>query len=266
MYGRTTATAGLETCQRFRDSAPLNQYIGPAGLYNTGTNLLYELLLRNCHGVGEENRPRPQWQVPWGKHKPVSWRGNYISLPRYKLQDQTAGLPVVLIKDPLTWLMSMCRNRYEVSFWADNGKLGELHCPHLANKGAEGALKVRVTYEKDLVTHHESLIHLWNKWYEDWLDVEFPRLLVRFEDLLFAQEQTVRQICSCAGGVMRDEYQGMEDTSKPHGGGGGRSAALERYGSVEKRVEGFTDQEMDFIRQHASQRVLDLFHYFIPES
>ncbi len=41
---------GLETCQTFKDNtSPLDAIVGPAGLFNTGTNLLFQLMLKHCY-------------------------------------------------------------------------------------------------------------------------------------------------------------------------------------------------------------------------
>eukprot|EP00592_Proboscia_alata_P026518 CAMPEP_0194439718 /NCGR_PEP_ID=MMETSP0176-20130528/112192_1 /TAXON_ID=216777 /ORGANISM="Proboscia alata, Strain PI-D3" /LENGTH=65 /DNA_ID=CAMNT_0039263233 /DNA_START=8 /DNA_END=201 /DNA_ORIENTATION=- len=48
------------------------------------------------------------WQVPWGKHSPVWYRTRHAA-PTGKNVNQTAVLPVVMIKDPLGWMGSMCR-------------------------------------------------------------------------------------------------------------------------------------------------------------
>jgi len=51
LYGREgPIIIGLETCQRFRDSIkPEDAFIGPAGMFNTGTNLIDVSLSANCY-------------------------------------------------------------------------------------------------------------------------------------------------------------------------------------------------------------------------
>ena len=49
MYGDHPIISGLETCEAYREKVkPEDRMTGPAGMFNTGTNLLRELLTRNC--------------------------------------------------------------------------------------------------------------------------------------------------------------------------------------------------------------------------
>ena len=47
-------------------------------------------------------------QVPWGKHNPVDWRGQHAAQGLEGV-DVDGVLPVVVVKDPFTWMRSMCR-------------------------------------------------------------------------------------------------------------------------------------------------------------
>ena len=61
--------------------------------------------------------------------------------------------------------------------------------------------KVTVTYGNG-DKKYDSIAHLWNKWHEGYHDAKFPRLMIRYEDLLFYTKQTITQICDCVGGEM----------------------------------------------------------------
>ena len=45
------------------------------------------------------------------------------------------------------------------------------------------------------------LVHLWNDWYTEYLEASYPRLLVRFEDLIFYPQQTTNLICDHRLGI-----------------------------------------------------------------
>ena len=50
MYGEHPIIHGLDTCQTYRDTVkPEDRMLGPAGIFNTGTNLLFELMKANCN-------------------------------------------------------------------------------------------------------------------------------------------------------------------------------------------------------------------------
>jgi hypothetical protein len=81
LYGSSPVIYGLETCSTFQQTIPKNEsYIGPAGTFNTGTNLLADLLPKYCRIDSEVKRSGMLWQVPWGKHNPISWRFRNIAL------------------------------------------------------------------------------------------------------------------------------------------------------------------------------------------
>jgi hypothetical protein len=95
-YGAEPVILGLDRCQAYRDAVPPEQrMVGPAGLFSTGTNLFFTLMLFNCLPPpiedlnstvdninatgGRKHKYKPvtihmrkrfvQWQAPWGKRK-----------------------------------------------------------------------------------------------------------------------------------------------------------------------------------------------------
>ena len=78
MYGPKPIIYGLDTCAKFQSTfKPEERFIGPAGIFNTGTNLLAKLLKDNCEIPGaapehpytrDKMAPGMRFQVPWGKH------------------------------------------------------------------------------------------------------------------------------------------------------------------------------------------------------
>lgn len=73
MYGEKPVLYGLKegNCQRFQaHSDPGDHLVGTAGTFNTGTNLLAELLVANCHMAERQKKYGykqlgVRWQVPW---------------------------------------------------------------------------------------------------------------------------------------------------------------------------------------------------------
>jgi hypothetical protein len=73
MYGDEAKIIGLEQCESFRQKGNLwDHFVSTAGTFNSGTNLMAEMLIHNCHmeermkKFGAPNRGI-RWQVPWGK-------------------------------------------------------------------------------------------------------------------------------------------------------------------------------------------------------
>ena len=228
MYGTNSYIVGLERCEEYREAVePEHRLMGPAGLFNSATNLLFKLLTLNCENmarkrVASERRYKigkngVMYTAPWGKHNPVSWRLHHEA-KLMKGVEQTDFLPIVMIKDPITWMSSMCRHQYE-SRWIHSPK----HCPNLVpnrydkrRKPGVGTIELKVKFATKHIgnepipdsknrtfVNYTSLVDMWNLWYKDWHAVSFPRLMVRFEDLLFHAEDVVSQVCACGGGEDR---------------------------------------------------------------
>jgi hypothetical protein len=117
LYGNRTHILGLDRCEEYRNSvSPENRLIGPAGLFNSATNLLVSLLRFNCVNVARVNQDFKNftdgilYQAPWGKHNPLSWRLHHETKSTMGRLDQRDFLPIVMVKDPVSWMASMCRH------------------------------------------------------------------------------------------------------------------------------------------------------------
>mmetsp|Transcript_61962 Transcript_61962/g.73440 ORF Transcript_61962/g.73440 Transcript_61962/m.73440 type:complete len:333 (-) Transcript_61962:3-1001(-) len=132
LYTSTPHIHGLETCPTYRAAIPKHlRFIAPAGTMNTGTNLLSSLLHRNCHIPSPLRRDPPKtreagirFQAPWGKHHPPSYRNENVASDGGAGVIQDHVLPVVMIKDPLTWMSSMCVHRYGTVLEGGGGGAG----------------------------------------------------------------------------------------------------------------------------------------------
>jgi hypothetical protein len=295
LYGDSPHIVGLEQCQEFQSRIPKNDaYIGPSGLFNTGTNLLADLLEEYCTLPERTTNNKHSnnlrggmqatqmnsgmlWQVPWGKHNPISWRTHHMAIVGSKGVEQTHVLPVAVIKDPFHWMESMCRHSYSANWFHD-----PQHCPNLVpnhvDVGHRGidieseTVPVNVAYQTDRVGHYDSLIGLWNKWYGDYLDIqEFPRLIIRFEDILFHLEQVITQVCHCGGGKLMNHENGIHLKSESakqggsHQGASGLLSAILRYGSEKHRLDGMTKDDIEYAKADVNSDLMQLFGYNYPD-
>ena len=105
-------------------------------------------------------------------------------------------------------MQSMCRHSYAAS-WPHNKD----HCPNLIaseddikklpglrkrygnikSKDVEKLVPITIKYSKENKIFHDHLSfgHYYSEWYNDYWEADYPRLMVRFEDLLFHGEEYV---------------------------------------------------------------------------
>ena len=179
LYGNQPIYHGLDTCTRFQGAgSPAQHFLGIAGTFNSGTNLLAELLIANCHMPARMAAFGPRqrgirWQVVWGKHTPVGnetfrqLHRTYTDMPELTADDVFAA---VIIRDPYRWMQSMCKHPYAAT-WGH----ADSHCPSLVPNQADVLAQphladrdhIPVTVEySNFTRHYQSLVHFWNEWYQ----------------------------------------------------------------------------------------------------
>lgn len=291
---------GLETCQAFQNitsSNPWHRRIAPAGIFNTGTNYLSVLLEYNCqnpHRVekfnGDAKRGHGnEWEVPWGKHNPAHSRGKHFKdkNPKYTVDEV---LPIVLVRNPFGWMKSMCRNPYTASW---KGQRDQESCPQLKKKMEKSEANSAEWNNVDVrfgsgLTHHQSLGHLWNDWYGEYFhgnktsdrgkvpDAPFPRLMIRFEDIIFFPYEVTKQVCECAGGVIahrKDDKDVADDTfhyvvrsakaGMGHGPASQRNGLIDswaRYGREDPK-DAYSKEEASIVNHVLDPAMMDVFGY-----
>jgi hypothetical protein len=270
---------GLETCQAFQESvAPTDRLLAVAGTFNSGTNFFTDLLKKNCWNPDRMRNSRNiskgvQWQVPWGKHRPEESRGNHRVEGRNGQLNHEHFLPVVTIRDPYTWMQSMCRQNYGAQF--DHGKDS---CPNIIpyatdieahpRYGGMTYIPINVVYGKGVKVKHMSLPHMWNEWYDPYINnVTYPRLMVRLEDLIFHAATVIPQICECFGGEYHDELRHHAEVSNKNHGidlngtAGGLMRSVIKYGNITNRRKGYPPNQLQAAKDILDPNTMDLFGY-----
>lgn len=64
---------------------------------------------------------------------------------------------------------------------------------------------VTISWSQTVSREYKSLAHAWSEWYREYLDADFPRLMVRFEDLIFHAPAVLEKIRECVGAVWKEE-------------------------------------------------------------
>jgi hypothetical protein len=109
LYGDKPVILGLERCEEFRmQTDPIDASIGPAGMFNTGTNPMAMYISNNCKMPNnkKDKGKGARWQVPWGKHRLASEKLTNTAGHDTRT-NKTNVLPIVLVRDPYSWMQSM---------------------------------------------------------------------------------------------------------------------------------------------------------------
>ena len=209
MYGKHPVIVGMERCPDFRKAVPAQErYVGVAGQMNTGTNALAKYL-RNNLWIRENPIERGVlWTVPWYKHGWAALRYRYKYRPP---ENHNNVMAVTTIREPYFWMQSMCESPYTMEW-----NMSDTHCPNLMENDA--STPIRVSWSRDYVRRWPSMSKLWSSWYREYYDHrDMPRLLIRFEDLLFHPEAVLEQIRECVGAEWRhDTFQYQSAPAKTH--------------------------------------------------
>ena len=296
-FGSKPKIIGKETCKAYRDHVPTKyRILGIAGTFNSGTNYLYEILYRNCNPrrVGIKKRSTGvQWQVNWGKHRPVHERfENRV----HDEIDNAMVFPVVVTRDPYTWMQSMCKIGYAAQWY----HVVPDHCPNLIPNHVErewfhktrpevasyyqhtryvasimmkanytldkSVVPLRVVYGQGNFVYHQSLAHLWKDWYQEYYNATFPRLMVRLEDLVFHPAEVITEICDCVGGKaypkssMSFQQESAKDHMKNHTN---LSGAMKSH-IYSNRTKGMTLEDLEYAEQVFKDSLMSTFGYAPP--
>jgi hypothetical protein len=112
----------------------------------------------------------------------------------------------------------------------------------------------------------------WNDWNLQYADAKWPRLMVRFEDLVFFPKQVTRTVCECAGGELNKEpFHYVTESAKhgtsAHGKLSVRTTyvdALVKYGTERGRYDGYEPGDLRYAARHLDRELMRLFHYKSP--
>lgn len=276
LYGSKPIIHGLETCSTFQTTVPPSDaYIGPAGMFNTGTNILPNLLYAYCDLPKRTNPLKSDIldggflrHVPWGKHNPISWRNKHVAIDAEGMV-QNHTLPVLITKEPYFWMGSMCRHHYEAR-WVKVDR-----CPNIVKGNSNNTFPIGLAYKEHQITKYKSMPDFWNTWYGDYLEKsdEFPMLVIRFEDLVFHTEEVITKVCECGGGQLKKFVKtygihlhkaSAKGQATVHKGSGGLLSSIMRYGRSNERFGGMNEYDLRYTKATLRKDLMEFFAYSPP--
>ena len=277
---------GLDKCEDYRNKVPpLQRMLGASGMFNSGTNLVTRLMKDNCviperynkalQEVGQKKATKEmfgiRWQVPWGKHTPVKYKYDHTA-PKNENITKDDVLPVVTIRNPYDWMVSMCNIAYTAR-WAHYEGHTEI-CPHLLHTRTKDKISLKVKLAEQWL-QHDTLAHLWNDWYSQYSkDANFPFIMVRLEDLILRPYDSTKLICECAGGKIppATHFTYAVESAKFGPGHGpkeertGLVKAWQKYGKPMDVKAGFSDLDWMASKEFLDADLMQIMQYQFPPS
>ena len=101
----------------------------------------------------------------------------------------------------------MCESPYLLNWEHSHSAFKGRHCPNLVtDKNHSQGVPANVLWGTTWNRTWESLASVWTEWYREYYDADFPRLMIRFEDLLFHTPEVLDQIRECAGAEWKESH------------------------------------------------------------
>ena len=101
---------------------------------------------------------------------------------------------------------------------------------------------------------------------KDLFGIDIPRVIVRFEDMLFNPVQVVQKICDCVHGDylgnFTQDFNYKSDKAK-NSGGRDRKQAMDTYSDPLYRYNGYNYEDIIFLNDCLDYDLLEMFGYQI---
>ena len=190
--------------------------------------------------------------------------------------DVSTVLPVHMIKDPLTWMQSTITpaGHYSLRLVDRKTKKRKPFRLYPVNETSNEVEQAFYNGKDHATMQYASMPHAWNDWNRRHIDVSYPTLVVRYEDLLFDTERTVRALCDCIGGKPKNEIflEVNADVKFNHAGHSKettsdfKDAMFRKYSDKVKRFGAFTRDDINFIKGVVDPDLLAYFRYSLEKS
>lgn len=148
-----------------------------------------------------------------------------------------------------------CKQSYDATW----NKSGGDRCPNLLLPNSNEPNPVRVNWESKFPENYGSLVELWNDWNKAYVQATFPRLLIRYEDMLWHGEKVLELIAECAGIPRRQPFSFRYGASKTHGHSGNLVTSLQKLLAPSRQL--MTPRNAEFAQHQLNKELMELFQY-----
>lgn len=162
----------------------------------------------------------------------------------------------------------MCKSPY-----AAHWKHRAAHCPNLVPDKADrrrfkneinDTFPVKVIFDENQKFYWDSLAHLWSDWYQRYLKATYPRLIIRFEDMILHAPAIMKKIADCTDTTVPSKFTFQTASSKNHGSGTTFLKVVEKTGNAALRVAKMSRADLLYAQEHLDANLMRIFQYAYP--
>ena len=128
------------------------------------------------------------------------------------------------------------------------------------------SFRVKVIFDKDDVEFFDSLADLWSEWYDYYFKATYPRLIIRFEDMLLQAPAIMAKIAECVGTEPRDPIEYQTGSAKAHGSHTDFLKAILKSADSEKRRKSLEPRDLEYARAKLKPDLMEAFEYNLLDS
>jgi len=190
---------------------PRPKHFREMGLYNSGTNLLRELLTRNFRAELTD----PRKDLPETVDDCKFWKHSSLTVLRQRKPHLLRGCGaanltgIAIIRNPLSWLTSFKRIAYDLGKCNQGGDWLTRPCKFPSGTPEDSL------WGKE----YPNVETIWSSWVRDYEALPsfgFKRsVVVRYEDLVLDAEAVLTKIASVAGLALPEEWESIEYAVHP---------------------------------------------------
>jgi hypothetical protein len=156
-----------------------------------------------------------------------------------------------------------CKSNYDARWEKEHN----LRCPALVRFSDHKSL---TTWTVRDTTHqsgyrstdaYASLADMWSEWHRQYLEADYPRLMIRFEDTLYRQEQVMNIIKECIGLENTTPLLYQISNAKNHGRPTDFVSALSKTIQWDNRHRGLNNDDRKYAQKALNKTLMTLFGY-----
>lgn len=216
------------------------------GLMNTGTNLIKKTL-HNYYKIDEFvfNPWKHTWEIDT----------NVID---------NECIYIIMVKDPLYWILSMMKAKYNGMYWDSNIQHGVLYDNtdniHIYNKEYN---KKRLVYHENVKTKvFDNILLTWNYFVKMYLNISNPKIIIRYEDILLNPEKVFKKIDYYIERKNKEKSSKIQlKKSKSFSDCRNLVEATKFYTNTKNRINSFEKKDIEYLQKYISKDIMKLFNY-----